>query len=677
MRALSIASLVLLASGCTLLLAPNRDAIVDDLDADIDAGDGGIDGGPDAGDSGPPCTPVAEVCANGRDDDCDERTDCFDSDCVADERCCRTGTTPERSCLASTLAFRRVPMAAESEIRFSDALCNDATRLTEFGPLGRTRALITDECQPINFGMRFETTFLIQTACAGTCDHAALAFTRLQTIADDTEPLLSELRVVVASDGSARVERGGAVLLDASGQPVARPARHFVAGVPIRARVELWPGPDESGFDVLFATVDLDQMGASGSSRLLNRRPVMPLEDLRCVRPAGSEAGLYAAIEGTGSSVQMQGPLTRVEHECSNPSQFRPQQAVDTSALTACAPGGVGAPAMASYCRASCGSTAASQFQWDVWVDASSVPRTDDGFRFVDFGICGYAAERPQFPSGADGDRWVERRPPGFLWSIPPSSREPTLLPVYDDDDDETRVDYLWYAFAQRTEPNTEVYAIHGGRVFRDPLEPPGTARPIFGPDDTDRRCHSLRDPLLVARHAASGTGHRVSGSWLFFTCERNDGMPKSIGVVRLDSELRRVGSMAIVLTSEVGPYASRGVFAPEGFALPSASETTLRLWFLTRDAQGAVRLAFARGRAALSTDAPPALEPYPANPILEARSPILGDDCGGACALTGLSVTPSLAERGNYQFLVSRSRTTAAGTVHELVPLLQPAPPD
>jgi hypothetical protein len=667
-----------LSAGCSLVLAPDRDAIVYGVDGGPDAGDGGPDGGPDGGGDGGTCQPVAEVCSNGADDDCDGRADCFDPDCVSDARCCRTGLTTERLCLASGFDVRRVPAEASASIRFSDTLCSETSRLLEFGPPARTRALITEECQPINFGMRFEATFEIAVSCGTLCDHAALAFTPLQTLVDDVDPLASELRVVVSSDGSARVERGGTVLRDDDGQPIAREAGHFGLGVPIEVRVELWPGPDDIGRDVLYATVDLIQAGVLGSPRLLDRGLIMPLADLRCLRPGGtSEPGLYAAIEGSGDGVQVVGTVARIEHECSNPSQFRPQQAVDTRALTACAPGGVGAPALASYCRAGC-DTAAAQYQWDLWVDASELSRAEDNFQFLDFGICGHAASQPRFPTGAAGDGWLARGAPGYLWPTPPSAREPTLLPVSDDGDAE-RVSYLWYAYAERVSARSDVHAIRGGQVFPNPAQSPAGPRSILTPEATPGLpCDSVRDPLLVARHAPLPEGgHSVVGAWLFYTCEREE-RPRSIAVTALDMGLDPIeGTTAIVIDESVGEYARRGVFAPEGFTSPGPTETTLRLWFSTRDDEARVRLAFAQGRGPLEDLSPPELEAYPANPILDGNDPVLGDDCGGSCTLTGLSVTPSDAERGDFQFLVSRSRVTPAGTSYELVPLLQPAPPD
>jgi hypothetical protein len=122
--------------------------------------------------------------------------------------------------------------------------------------------------------------------------------------------------------------------------------------------------------------------------------------------------------------------------------------------------------------------------------------------------------------------------------------------------------------------------------------------------------------------------------------------------------------------------YADRGVSAPEGFTEVSGDVITLRLWYLARDSRGQVRLAFAQGRGPTEGGLP-ALEPYPANPILQGDSPVLGGDCSLGCRLTGASVTPNLSRTSEYQLLVTRSRLTAGGPIHDVVPLLQNAPRD
>ena len=84
---------LLLAAGCSLVFAPDRD-MIDLPDAGLDAsplpdgGDGGTDGGADGGDA---CMPRIEQCSGGADDDCDGFIDCDDPECAASVSCCELG----------------------------------------------------------------------------------------------------------------------------------------------------------------------------------------------------------------------------------------------------------------------------------------------------------------------------------------------------------------------------------------------------------------------------------------------------------------------------------------------------------------------------------------------------------------------------------------------------------
>ena len=672
MRA-TVVVMALALSGCSLLVKPNYDAIAPDLDAGtVDAGpdaDAGVDSGIDSGVDGGSCIPgqfLESNCEDGEDNDCDGTVDCFDFDCRGDATCCRGGDS-SAECLSST-AFQRLPIGT-SDILFTAEDCSATDTLTEFGPPGLTRALVSQECKPINFGMELSATFEVTETCAaGTCDYAALALTPLRVLADG-DPLVSELRVVVSANGSVSIDRAGTRI------GTSLPAGTLRASDRAEIQIDLEPGPDDRGRDVLFATVDV-----VGRGRLLERTAVMPLDTLRCIGPSGNEVGLYVAIEGAGSDVRVVGPLATTERACSNPSQFRPQAAaLDTPA--SCAPGGAGAPALVSYCRSNC-TGASPQFQSDLWVDASEDQRADETIRFVDFGVCGFAAQRSAFPRGTVGDDWALRgSTSGFLWSIDPewrSGREPTLLPISNDGAASTRVSELWFAYAERMEDGFERYAIHGGRVFAVPTttRPVRADTPLLTPGDVG--CTSLRDPLWVA-HYASGEGPtEVDGAWLLFTCERSGGATRSIGAVRFNADFARIPSSSVtVLSSAIGSYAERGVYAAEGFSERGEDgELTLRVWFSARDGRGRVRLAYAQGRSD-DPDALPVMEPYPANPILAGDSAILGGDCSAGCTLTGASVTPSTELIDYYQFVIARSRITAAGPVHDLVPLLQPAPDD
>lgn len=670
-----VAFLAFALGGCSILVQPDYDAIAPDFDAGPDARVDPPDGGPDSGppdsgpqDSGPDeCVPQQTLetsCDDGKDNDCDGLVDCFDFDCRGVATCCRRGDATAH-CLSSA-SFTRLPVGAGAEVLFSGALCAPNDALVEFGPAGITRALVSD-CQPINFGMELRASFRIDTSCAspGACsDYAALALTPVRTLVDG-EPLISELRVVVSPAGSVEIDRAGTRI------GAGLPAGTFRADDRVDFVVSLEPGPDDRGRDVLYATVDV-----VGRGRILERTAVMPLDTLRCISPSGTSVGLYLAIEGAGNDVHVVGPVTTSERACANPSQFRAQSEPSLATPSSCAPGGAGAPALVSYCRGNCAGEGPPQYQSDLWVDASDDQRADEIIRFVDFGICGYAWQSPRFPSGTAGDDWTARGAPGFLWPIDPewrSAREPTLLAI-SDDAGATRVEKLWYAYAERTEEGSEVYAIYAGEVLTGTAHAaPRPTTPLLRPEQAG--CTSVRDPLLLAHYAGTPGSHYVDGAWLVFTCEQGGGVPRSIRAARITPELTvMAGSFETVLTSAIGSYAERGVFAAEGFTEPG-DPLTLRLWFLTRDGSG-VHLAYAQGRSD-DPDVLPSVEPYPANPILAGDSPILGGDCAAGCTLTGATVTPSTELASHYQFLIARSRVTPTGPVHDLVPLLQPAPDD
>lgn len=672
-RAASLVALAFALSGCSVLLEPDRDAIAPDLDGGADAGpdsptdagtDGGTDGGVDGGDAGCRVEETLETsCNDGEDNDCDLATDCFDFDCRGVATCCRSGDSTSH-CLSST-AFDRLPAGTGAALRFSGDTCAPTDALIEFGPSGLTRALVSD-CQPINFGMELRAAFRIDTSCTpGTCaDYAALALTPLRTLVDG-EPLISELRVRVSPDGSVAIDRAGTTI----GEGL--PPGTFRPDDDVAVVVSLEPGPDDRGRDVLYATVDV-----VGEARILDRTPVMPLDTLRCITPTGNEVGLFVAIEGAGNDVHVVGPVSTSERACANPSQFRAQEETLTTPA-ACAPGGAGAPALVSYCRAGCDRPGSANYQTDLWLDASEDQRADEIIRFVDFGVCGYVWEEASFPSGTDGDDWAERGVGGHLWAIDPewrSGREPTLLAISDDAAADARVEKLWFAYAERMEQGSERYAIYAGEVLTGaahaPSRPPA---PLLTPDEAG--CASVRDPLLLAHYEGEEGSRHVGGAWLAFTCEQAGGAARSIRAARISDALALVpDSFVTLLTRDIGGYAERGVFAAEGFTEPG-DELTLRLWFLTRDGRG-VHLAYAQGRSS-DPDALPMLEPYPANPILAGDSPILGGDCAGGCTLTGATVAPSTELTNHYQFVLARSRITPAGPVHDLVPLLQPAPDD
>lgn len=680
-----LVALLATSAGCSVIGKPDRDAIVPDwdagMDSGMDAGDADRDGGDDAGDSDvDACVPSqAEDCTNERDDDCDGQTDCFDFDCRgfgggAAATCCR-GAELRETCLDSTSTDGFIRLPADEDIQFDSVSPCRTRAITSFDvATDRVRALVSRECQPINFGMHYTTQFILQSmapACAPPgCPHrAALSFGLVQQLVDG-EDYASEFRFVVEQDGSARAERAGTSI----GTEVDAGTLLSGAAVPITLDVELEPGPDESGHDVLFVTAILSQ--GEVRATLLNRAPIMPLSDLTCFFRVGTSAtGLFAVIEGAGTEVRVRGPMTLTRRACANPSQFLPQPtAVTLDGVAGCGAEGAAAPALVDYCYSDC-DTGSPSIQWDLWLDGSERPREDDELDFIELGVCGYTSLTDTFPTGVVPEEpWDSRSDttPPYQFDPGHAAREPTILPV----PSSGRVETLWYAYARRPEARSDGYEIHGGTLDR------GTS---MVPDDGDlllapfADCEALRDPLLLADWSADGAS--VVGAWLLFTCDRFL-VPDSIGSARVERD-SGTGQLAVVpgtevtdyLTSAVGDYAARGVFAPEGFTEASGEDITLRLWFMSR-AGPEPEVSFAQGRG--PRGGLPSVDAYPANPVLSSDSPLFLQDCTTECRVTGLSVTPIVDDEDHYQFLVSRSRTlVGGGFAYELVPLLQPRPRD
>jgi hypothetical protein len=678
------AILCVLISGCSIVWAPDPTQI-GGRDGGMEAGmgpdggwDAGRDGGVDAGmDGGCARTQQIETtCDMGMDEDCDGKVDCFDYDCRGDEHCCRSSAV-ERQCPSASF-FEVLPTGTTE-------LMSTGCAVTDFGLSRRPRALISDECQPVTFGMRFDLSLDIVAPCDAVsgCDWAALTFTNVKVMADGSE-LDDQFRVVVSADGSARVERAGSIIPGAT-----LPADTFSGDRIIDVRVELEPGPEDedSNRDVLYATITAVERGGVTPDPLLRHVAIMPLADVHCLDMGRRVAGLYAAIEGRGEDILTADGLYIVERSCASPSQFRePEDYASVAPLGTCATGGVGAPALFSYCAGDCATPVDTAFQWEAWVDSSNEARDIDFFRRIDFGICSYAATRPEYP---DSDaEWRRRENPvsGFDWAIPLSSREPTVLPIAEDGDN-PRVSSLWYAYARRTMDGSDDHEIWGDQILPAVDRVPDEGVELLSSEDV-AQCASLRDPLLLADWQENGSGgFAVGGAWLLFTCEPASGT-RSIRAVHLNATtmmMDRPGEVHTLLemTPGAASYAARGVSAPEGFSEPSGEtnpEETWRIWYTARNSEGTLQLAFAQGRAPIDATDPPALEPYPANPILRGSSEILGGDCSMGCAFTGASVSTIANQLGgvqDYQFLIARSRNTVAGAVHELVPLLQPRPID
>ncbi len=653
-RVALVAALAVAASGCSLIFAPDRDRQLrdagpedaGDVDSGLDAGpDSGVDGG---GDGGCPGSQGIETsCSDGVDNDCNGLTDCVDFACRVSPACCTGAATP---------------WPAMTDFNGGTWESNGTTvmrspgRVT-FGTAPTPQAAVLRACAPLAFGMDFTVRFDVDLA-GPRGDYGAFLLSPTPDRAGTT-PFLSELAVRVLDSGEVRLERAGALIASAQ-----------LDANTVLVSVSLRPGLDAASRPVLLATVN------AGSAMLGEvEQPFMPLSDLRGAgaTPSCEPDGLFVVIEGQGTKVSASSAVTAEQLACENPNQFLPETTaleplVDQFAANTpeWRTGGLSEPAVAHY-RQFVGSELL-----DVWADASVIERSDELLRFVDFTIG--AAQRQS--TGV----WASRLQSGSPVLLGPSAREPSIwAPTSIDPAMGTRLTggELLFAHALKRD-SAEIYDLFVG--FVSVGAPPNPALPTTPTiEQTPAECTSLRDPSVVAL----GSNPRNDGVLLFYTCEQA-GEPDRVAVSRLSwdgSRFVRGATNLSLLTSSIGPYASRGVFSPEAAVFQESGGTVgVRLWFLTRDAAGEVAVSTALGEIP-EGEALPVLSPYPGNPTLRADDPLLGADCAMGCGLDAVAVTRTLpASRWmspSYLVVVAQSRQTVTGVEHRLVPLLQSRPND
>ncbi len=645
-------------SGCSIVLAPDRDAIVPSMDGGSDGGfdgghdggDGGdLDGGFDAGDAGTDACVVGEerevTCNDGIDNDCDGNADCDDPHCGADGYCCDPGgagvTWPGDAVAYDAWTPFGAPTTTSGTVAFGTA----------------TSQVVHPDCAPLAFGMRFTVEFVrAGTNGAHYASFVLAPVDRPRGGGDMT--LLADLALRVTGAGTARLERAGTV--------IGETAPGMELPVRSEAQIDLTPSVDGSGRPVLLVRAEI-------SGRILADDVVlMPLADLIGAEAGCAPDGLHLAYEGRGSTVSIGSATTTGIGDCDNPTQFLSDAMGPLAEADVLPPGelpgewragGAGEPALSS--RATGVPLATTQV--DLLVDASVFERDDEIFRFIDFAIGGSLRT----------SRWTHRASLGDarLFGPSPSSREPSFAGG-------AALDPHLVAYARATAPMSDVYELAWANLDRMATASPGPSQALLEPSDTP--CDSLRDPAVIAPVDRDSL-------LVFFTCERA-GSPDSIGVARLTLDV--VDGYVVagevrpdLLHSSIGSYARQGVFSPE-VVVTGASGTTraLRIWFLARDAGGRVRVGLAYGEVD-ATAGLPVVTPYPGNPILSADDQLLGGPCPLGCAIESLGVTATegrstlwpagFGREPSYIFLIERSRFRSDGVDHQLVPLRQPRPSD
>ncbi|MBX3273536.1 MAG: hypothetical protein KF729_24950 [Sandaracinaceae bacterium] len=665
----ALVAVALLASGCSLLFAPDRDEIRRpdaSLDAGIDAdvfpdgGDGGEDGG-DAGYDGGGCTPneALEVsCSDGVDNDCDRNVDCADPDCAADGYCCDLGRgttawTGDLVTFPSWQAHGSTPTAGAANVEFGTGI-------------GQR---VHPDCAPLAFGVRLSLSFSRAGGPAQPTHFASLVLAPVRTprVGGD-RTLLADLTLRVSGDGRARLERAGALLgqtPDGTELPVGASD----------ARIDLTPSIDAAGRPILLVSATI------GDFALADGEMLMPLTGLVDAGGGCSPDGLFVAVEGRGDAVTIGSALSTRIGSCNNPTQFLSDAMGPLADASLLPPdtgdwraGGAGEPTLAT--RASMGATS----ELSLLFDASRTERSDEIFRFVDFAIAG------SFRSNSSGG-WLHRtRGAGgheLIGPSPVSSREPAFVVG-------EGLDPHFVLFARRRATGGDVYEL-ARFDLDDAIAASPTPTPLLVPgrnDDVEIDCVSLRDPAAIALDGRNAL-------FVLFTCERQ-GEPSHIAGVRVRRDAaapngyRVTGAPMTLLAPEIGAYASQGVWSPELVVTSvdaAARRVSFRLWFLARDGDGEVRVGLAYGDvdASEGSSGAPRLGPYPGNPILSAEDPLLGGPCPGGCLIESLGVAatvgrPSLwpdrfGREPSYVFLVERSVFRAGGVDHQLIPLRQPRP--
>lgn len=643
MKRCLLLALALVVGGCSLILKPDRDAIIPDLDAGPDAHlpDGGDAG--DAGDAG--CIPEQTFetsCNDEIDNDCDSIVDCDELECGASGFCCAVDGGG---------VWREVPSNFLSWRDNRDNVGGTATSVV-FGNASLPGSLSIPDCAPLAFGMRFGLTF---HGDAGPTSGYFASFLLAPVSDPGGGPFLADFRLRVDDEGRARAERAGALIGEAM----------IGVGEDKDATIDLTPGVDEAGRAVLFVSVQIDGVW------LAVDYPLMPLSDLRGQSVMCTPDGLFVALEGRGDTVRITGALSARTRGCDSPTQFiddsgGPLRAmVDELEPGTWRAGGLGEPTFMHV-----GVSALATERVEFLCDTSTDERSDEIFRFIDFSIGGAFRE---------GSSWTPRNPisgPQLL-GPDPSSREPSIfvpnmggvttgaaaLVAYSREADLSHQ----FEIALTTVPEGSAGAIVEGYPVLTPAQV------------TD--CDSLRDPSLIALRP----NPQMAGLLLFFTCEPTGSGPAWIGAAHLTYS-RGMYEMDQVypwlLTSAVGDYALQGAFSPEVIITKRNDDESLELraWFLARSNSGRVRVAFAYGE--VEVGGAPSLSPFGGNPVLDPEDPILGSTCPLGCTIDSLGVMRTTDARDfwdppSYVFLIERSVFLPGGVDHQLIPLRQPRPND
>lgn len=654
MRALVTALMLVWASGCTLLNAPDRN---------LQPPDGGVDGG----------TGIELFCDDGLDDDADSMFDCADVDCAEEPACCerRSATLDENwttGNLSPSWAFG--PTAGDPWVPGRPTF-EGTTFVGNFGSSSEPRALISNDCVSLALGGWVNTP--LRTTDATGCDsdtpcdrYAGIVL----SVATDNAPgskLQDELAVTLHA--------GGLVLVTQADVEVARTATAIDQDADVEITVR--PTLDDDALPILNATVTV------GGETVLEDFPMSRIQDLVATGECAQIPGLHVAVQSQGDGVYA-GPLATAKQDCANPGQFEKQVATLTGETLRFAPSWrsayVGSPALASS------RNTVSDVQWDLMVEGSNDAPELEPVTHVGYAI-GHARETTDEGDDWSLDGWIVSEGPK-VGDDPPSCaaggdcsgnisiREPHLLAELNE---ERELRDLVLSFAREVAPSSpDIFGIQIIKPVGGPATPLGVpSTPTLSPDDVPE-CLSLRDPSLIAVDPEAQDGY-----WLFFTCVQGAGPTTEIHAVRISRALEVVQEAGgplrrlVLKADELGPFAAAGIRSAEPLVSFSEDGLRLRIWFLAQSAPGDWSVALAEARThdvgMLAFELPQAL-PFAVNPILTSDSPLVRSECfGDDCSITGIAVTRRADDPEVLRFLLARRvNIPIAGRTDQLIPLEQ-----
>ncbi len=619
-------------------------------------------------------------CGNGLDDDCDGVVDCADSDCLLARQpeCCGMGGTPtvERFNKSAGLWSTAADWVTPSDMSGRIVVAGSDGELTDMGS-GPLVGMVSRACLRVDLGLELRFQLRALACTDAECDG------RMEVVIGPSTSFTGMLTDDLAIRGVAESSASGQLRLEVvqGGQVRERSMRAFGAN-DTTIIVTLAPGVT-GGQPAIVATV-LAQAGST-TETITTQRFVTQ----RDVYGTSSCHGLRLGVQGTGTHVALD-DVQISQLDCSNPARFDAVRddadALDAVTMSVSDPGhatgwgrgGIGDPALVS-------ASVSGAPRFMLFFDGSPVDRASDVIGHLPLAIGG--ADTTETSGG-------ELVLPGdcALWT-PRGTSHPSCMPLAEtashyalvEAGDLVMRDPTFYP-EQRTGAVSSLrvawvgeQAGQSGLHLYTTVMNVGSSTRILGlPEPTTivgedvASCGSIRSPLLLP---LLGT----PTDWLlFYVCEA---FPPVVHAAVLHNDGTRDIATRIELElgpDQIGALAAQGITDIAGTVFEYADAPTYRLWMTARPTPRTSVVVFAEGRPPTGAPAgtPPAMVPFPGNPVLSASSTVFGD-CGAGCQLRGVTATRVVGRPTQVRLLVERWVDTGAGLEYSLVPLEQIWPSD